>query len=60
MRSTLNAGINKALLRGDAREEFEAMKYEGRGGTPEEFSVVIRADVERFCGIVQTIRVIAE
>lgn len=58
--SRLNAEINKALLRGDVREKFEAMKYEPRGGTPEEFSALIRADVERFGAILQTIRMNAD
>lgn len=58
--SRLNTEINKVLLRSDVREKFEAMKYEVRGGTPEEFSAVIRADVERFGGIVKTIGVKAD
>jgi len=56
----LNAEVNKALLRADVREKVEAMQYEVRGGTPEEFSALIRIDVERFSTIMQTIRVKAE
>ena len=55
--SRLNTEINKALLRTDVREKFEGMKYEARGGRPEDFSAVIKADVERFGTIVKALRV---
>ena len=52
--SKLNLDLNDILQRADTKERFTALGLESEGGSPEHFSAMIGADIERLSQLVKT------
>ena len=50
----LNQETNRFLKMPDARERLIALSYEVRGGTPEEFTKVLRSETEKWAKVIRT------
>ena len=50
----LNQETNRFLKMPDARERLIALSYEIRGGTPEEFSKLLRSETEKWAKVIKT------
>ena len=53
----LNVDFNDILRGSDMKERFTALGLEVEGGSPEEFSNTINADIERLTQLVKTIKI---
>jgi tripartite-type tricarboxylate transporter receptor subunit TctC len=51
--SRLNGAVNDAISSGDVKQRFEQLNIDTRPGTPEEFSVFIKEQMERWGKLVK-------
>src|SRR5262249_30237978 len=49
----LNAGVNKALASRAVTEKFTAFGYEPAGGTPEQFTALVRTETRKWADVVK-------